>query len=139
MRSRPTLDPAGKPGGRDILLIEDDVLQAHEIETHLARQGFTVSRLAGGSDSLHNLARLDPKVVIVDYHLPDIDGMTIATRVARLSPHAAVILISGRIDFPTPAALDRLGVVGFFRKPIDLRALRGLVSKLVNNPSLSAV
>jgi DNA-binding NtrC family response regulator len=136
---KPPLAPVGKAGSRDILLIEDDVLQAHETETHLARKGFTVSKRAGGSDSLHNLARLNPKVVIVDYHLPDIDGMTIATRIGRLAPHAAVILISGRIDFPPPAALDRLGVVGFFRKPINLRALRGLVSELVKKPSLSRV
>lgn len=137
MRSRPTGNPAGNPRGRDVLLIEDDVLQAHEIETHLASKGFTVSKRAGGSDSLHNLSRLDPKVVIVDYHLPDIDGMTVASRILRLAPQAAVILISGRIDFPPATTLDRLGVAGFFRKPLDMRALRGLVSKLVRNAALS--
>ncbi len=124
-------------GATDILVIEDDALQAHEIETHLQRQGFTVSKLAGGSDSLHNVARIDPRVVIVDYHLPDIDGMTVAARVHRLVPGAAVILVSGRIDFVPPEALDSYGVVAFFKKPINLGALRRLVARLVKNPTLT--
>lgn len=126
-----------KPGTTDILLIEDDALQAHEIGMHLERRGFTVSKLAGGSDSLHNLARIAPKVVIVDYHLPDIDGLTVAARVHRLVPGAAVVLVSGRIDFVPSEALDSFGVVAFFRKPLNLGALRRLVSRLVKNPSLT--
>ena len=124
-------------GGTEVLIIEDDVLQAHEIEIYLERQGYTVSKLTAGSESLHNVARIDPKVVIVDYHLPDIDGMTIAARVHRLVPQAAVILMSGRIDFVHSEALDRFGVVAFFKKPINLGALRRLVSKLLKNPSLT--
>lgn len=124
-------------GTTDVLVIEDDALQAHEIETHLQRRGFTVDKLAGGSDSLHNVARIDPKVVIVDYNLPDIDGMTVAARVHRLTPGAAVILVSGRIDFVPTDALDSFGVVAFFKKPINLGSLHRLVSKLVKNPSLT--
>jgi DNA-binding NtrC family response regulator len=130
-------DQRTESGVSEILVIEDDVLQAHEIEMYFERQGFTVSKLTGGSDSLHNVARIDPKVVIVDYHLPDIDGTTVAARVHRLVPQAAVILMSGRIDFVHSEALDRLGVVAFFKKPINLGALRRLVSKLVKNPSLT--
>jgi DNA-binding NtrC family response regulator len=133
------LRAAGAPEARgvDILVIEDDVIQAHEIVLHLELRGYTVSKLGGGSDSLHNVARIDPKVVLIDYHLPDIDGMTVAARVHRLAPHAAVVLMSGRIDFVPSEALDRYGVVGFFKKPINLGALRRLISKLVKNPSLT--
>lgn len=54
-------DNFSTPGTTDILVIEDDALQAHEIETHLQRQGFTVNKLASGPDSLHNVARIDPR------------------------------------------------------------------------------
>lgn len=124
-------------GATDVLVIEDDPLQAHEIEAHLQRRGFTVDKLAAGSDSLHNVARIDPKVVIVDYHLPDIDGMTVAARVHRLVPGSAVILVSGRINYVPPEALDSFGVVAFLTKPVNLGALRRLVSRLVTDPSLT--
>jgi len=136
-RLPPSAPAAGEPKASDILIIEDDVLQAHEIEAHFVRKGFTVSKLGAGSDSLHNIARIDPKVVIVDYHLPDIDGMTLAARVHRLAPRAAVILVSGRIDFVPSEALDSFGVVAFFRKPINLGHVHRLVSKLVRNPDLT--
>jgi len=121
----------------DVLVIEDDVLQAHEIEVHLGRLGFSVTKLGGGSDSLHSIVNIDPKVVIVDYHLPDMDGMTVAARVHRLAPKAAVILMSGRIDVVPTDVLDSFGVVAFLKKPIDLRRLRRLVSMLVKDPGLT--
>lgn len=121
----------------EILVIEDDPLQAHEIADFLGRQGFSVSKRAGGSDSLHGIAGIDPTVVIVDYHLPDIDGMTVIERIHRLVPRAAVILMSGRIDFLPNDVLDRYGVVAFLRKPISLGNLRRLVSRLLKNPQLT--
>ena len=121
----------------EILVIEDDPLQAHEIADFLGRQGFSVIKRAGGSDSLHGIAGIDPTVVIVDYHLPDIDGMTVIERIHRLVPRAAVILMSGRIDFLPNDVLDRYGVVAFLRKPISLGNLRRLVSRLLKNPQLT--
>lgn len=121
----------------DILIVEDDVVQAREIEAHFLRKGYSVSTLGGGSDALHTLTRIDPKVVIVDYHLPDIDGMTVAGRVHRLAPRAAVIVVSGRIDFVPSESLDGFGVVAFLKKPISLSKLSRLVSKLVENPGLT--
>jgi len=126
-----------RPQTSEILVIEDDVLQAHEIEVHLGRLGFSVATLGGGSDSLHQIANIDPRVVIIDYNLPDIDGLTVAGRVRRLAPNAAVILMSGRIDFVPADMLDNRGMVAFFKKPIDLVRLRRLVSKLVRDPRLT--
>ena len=58
----------------EVLVIEDDVLQAHEIEVHLGRLGFSVTKLGGGSGSFQNIVNIDPKVVIIDHHLPDMDA-----------------------------------------------------------------
>ena len=126
-----------RPQTSEILVIEDDVLQAHEIEVHLGRLGFSVTTLGAGSDSLHQVATIDPKVCIIDYNLPDIDGMTVTGRVHRLAPNAAVILMSGRIDFVPTDILDNCGMAAFLRKPINLSRLRRLVSKLVQNPRLT--
>ena len=120
-----------------ILVIEDDPLQAYEISGFLGRQGFSVSTRSGGSDSLHEISRIDPTLVIVDYHLQDIDGMTIAERIHRLLPNAAVILISGRVDLLDNDILDRYGVVAFLKKPINLGNLRRLVFRLMKNPQLT--
>jgi DNA-binding NtrC family response regulator len=137
MSSAESATNSAEPEVCDVLVIEDDVFQACEIEAHLSRRGIAISKFVGGSESLHNVARIAPKVIIVDYHLPDIDGMTLAARIHRLAPNAAVILVSGRIDFVASEALDRFGVVAFFKKPLNLGALRRLVSKLLRNPHLT--
>jgi len=137
MNAIATGESASESRVSEILVIEDDPLQAHEIADFLGRSGFTVSKRGGGSDSLHCITGIDPSVVIVDFHLPDIDGVTIAERIHRLVPQAAVILISGRIDSVPTDILDRCGVAAFLRKPISLGSLRQLVSKLVVNPLLT--
>ena len=78
-----------------------------------------------------------PDILICDILMPDMDGMTVAARVHRLAPKAAVILMSGRIDVVPNDVLDSFGVVAFLKKPIDLRRLRRLVSMLLKDPGLT--
>lgn len=122
------------PEGRDVLIIEDDPLQLSEIGGFLERSGISVSPSSGGSGGLHNIAEVSPRVAIVDYNLPDIDGMTVAERIHRLSPGTSVILVSGRIDFVPDAVMDRYGVVAFMAKPIGLKALRNTVRTILRRP-----
>lgn len=49
----------------------------------------------------------------------------------------AAIIVSGRIDFVPPVALDSFGVVAFLKKSINLGALRQLIARLIKNPPLT--
>lgn len=122
------------PAGRDVLIIEDDAVQLSEIGGFLERSGISVSPSSGGSGGLHDVAEVNPRVAIVDYNLPDMDGMTVAERIHRLSPGTSVILVSGRIDFVPDMVMDKHGVVAFMAKPISLKALRSLVRKILRRP-----
>lgn len=126
--------PGGGPGNRDVLVIEDDPLQLSEIGGFLTRSGISVSPSSGGSAGLHNIAEVRPRVAVVDYNLPDVDGMTVAERIHRLSPDTSVILVSGRIDFVPDAVMDKYGVVAFMAKPIGLKALRNMIQKILRHP-----
>jgi DNA-binding NarL/FixJ family response regulator len=79
-------------------LIVDD----HETFRSTARQllqaeGFEVVGEAGdGASALECFARLKPDLVLLDVHLPDMDGFEVARRLGENGHRAAVVLTSSR-------------------------------------------
>ncbi len=115
----------------DVLVVEDDPTQAEELACHLRRYGLKVDATVSGSIAIHTVSDLRPKVAIIDYNLPDLDGVTVAERIKRLSPGTAMIILSGRIDGLSDVTLANTGVFTFMNKPVSLGALRQVVQKLI--------
>jgi DNA-binding response OmpR family regulator len=115
----------------DVLIVEDDVLQAAELASFLRRAKFTVETAHDGSTGLHRAAVAQPRVAILDYNLPALDGGQVAERIRAVSPRTATILISGRIERPAGETLSQLGVCAFRNKPLALAPLQILVAKLI--------
>ena len=115
----------------DVLIIEDDPTQAEELACYLRRARLKVEATVSGSLAIHTVARLRPKVALIDYNLPDLDGVTVAERIKRLSPGTAMILMSGRIDGLSDLTLASIGIFTFMNKPVALGSLRSAVLKLI--------
>jgi DNA-binding response OmpR family regulator len=115
----------------DVLIVEDDPLQAEELAGFLRRARLKVEIYHDGSTGLHRAAVAHPRVAILDYNLPALDGGQVAERIRSVSPHTAVIMISGRIGRPPETVLARVGIYAFRSKPLALAPLRSLVGKLI--------
>lgn len=122
----------------DVLIVEDDILQAAELAGFLRRGRLKVETFHDGSTGLHRAAVAQPRVAILDYNLPALDGGQVAERIRAVSPRTATIMISGRIDQPTDATLTRLGICAFRNKPLALAPLRTLVGKLISRAGTTA-
>ena len=62
-------------------------------------------------------------VMIVDWKLPDIDGLTLAQRLKEVSPATEIIMITGYGDMNVAIEAFRMGVHDFFPKPLSLPKL----------------
>src|SRR3546814_985355 len=58
----------------DILLVEDSQTQALKLSLLLEAEGLAVHRVASGEEALEHLGLCRPDLVIVDYHLPGMNG-----------------------------------------------------------------
>ncbi|MBN9512244.1 MAG: response regulator [Alphaproteobacteria bacterium] len=115
----------------DVLIVEDDPTQAEELACYLRRARLRVESTVSGSLAIHTIARLRPKVALIDYNLPDLDGVTVAERIKRLSPGTAMIVMSGRIDRLSDHTLANTGIFTFMNKPVALGPLRSAVLALI--------
>ena len=57
-----------------ILLVEDSETQALQMRILLEKEGFTVSRAASAEAALEAMAEARPDLLMVDYHLPGMNG-----------------------------------------------------------------
>ncbi|MCX6463557.1 MAG: response regulator transcription factor [Pseudonocardiales bacterium] len=91
--------------------------------------GWRVTAEAGtGEDAVAEAARSHPEVVLMDIHLPGINGIEATRRLLAVEPGATVVLMStyAAADLPSDAA--GCGAVAYLHKedltPAALRALR---------------
>ncbi len=115
----------------DVLIVEDDVVQAEEMAAYLARAGLSVQIAHNGAAALPLAEQLRPRVALLDYNLPDLNGVELAEAVRALLPEAAIIMMSGRIEGLAELTLEKIGISVFVNKPVPLAPLRQAVQRLV--------
>jgi DNA-binding NarL/FixJ family response regulator len=103
---------------RPSLLLVDDHADFREFARLLLEaEGFDVVGSAeSGEEAVTAAVRLSPDLVLLDVHLPGIDGFTTAERLAELDRPPVIVLISSRDARSFGAKIERAPVRGFLSK-----------------------
>jgi DNA-binding NarL/FixJ family response regulator len=102
----------------DVAIVEDnDVFrEALEILLGLAPDLNVVASVPSGREALAACPGADPDVVLVDYRLPDLDGVETTRAILAACPRAAVVALTAAADAPEIAALLDAGAVACLTK-----------------------
>ncbi|HVP67216.1 MAG TPA: hybrid sensor histidine kinase/response regulator [Anaeromyxobacteraceae bacterium] len=102
-----------------ILCIESDGELRARVRRLLEAQGFAVDEAGTGLAGIHRALTLPPDLVVAEVHLPDMDGVEIATRLKQEKALASVPFIAlGDAPAEHDVALAA-GADAFLAKPID--------------------
>jgi signal transduction histidine kinase len=102
-----------------ILCIESDPVLRARVRRALEAEGYAVDEAASGLAGIHRALTLPPDLVLADVHLPDIDGVEIATRLKQEKSLAEVpFLALGDAQSEHDVALAA-GADAFLAKPVD--------------------
>ena len=117
-----------------VLIVEDEKLVSWSLATSLTMWGFSVHPVFTGNDALNELDKRGFDVVLLDYHLPDLDGLSVARRVRHLQPHAVIVLLTSfqLSELPREAGL----IDYYFNKPVNLGQLHRDLVQISNRPKL---
>lgn len=107
-----------------VLLVEDSEVQATLYAAYLPAHQFEVVAVTTGEQALAELTARPFALVLLDLHLPGIQGLEVLRRmaVARLRVPVVVMTDSGSID--TAVEAMHLGACDFLPKPVDPGRLR---------------
>ena len=115
----------------DVLIVEDSAVQCMEMADYLRHAKLSVETAHDAVTAVARATAFDPRVVVLDYNLPDMNGVQLAEAIRALLPRAAILMMSGRIDGLSEETLQALGISVFVNKPVPLGPFRQAVVKLV--------
>lgn len=118
-----------------LLLVDDDADVLRSVGDYFERIGYEVCRAAAGAEGVEAFERLRPDVVLLDLHLPDMDGLEVLERLR--ASGAAVILMTGQGDIETAVRAMRLGAENFLTKPVDMGHLAAATARVAEKVGLS--
>lgn len=111
-----------------LLIVDDSVLDREILVGHLHNHGYETLTAVDGSSALAVLReRDDIDLAIVDYWLPDMQGLDVLERIAMDRIDLPVIMLSGRGDAELVAACIEAGADDFLLRPVVPRLLRARI------------
>jgi two-component system, cell cycle response regulator len=111
-----------------VLVAEDSTIYRHLLSSHLEDWGFHASIAKDGSEAWSILQRPDcPKLVLMDWVLPDVDGVELCRRVRRSdsgSSYSYIIVLTGKDAKKDLLEAMHAGADDYLVKPFDLLELK---------------
>jgi signal transduction histidine kinase len=117
----------------DILIVDDRSAQRFTLAAALAGVAANVVEAASGSDALRLCLQRDFAVILLDLHMPDMDGFETASWIRRhpRSEHTPIIFVTADAEDAHVRQGYRLGAVDYIQAPIDPDVLRSKVAVFV--------
>lgn len=130
--------PKEPPPGLQIGLIEDDEDQLEFLQTVLETEGHRVTGFLKGGPFLEKIKDNSDTfdLVLSDYQLPDLDGLTLYTEARRAGLQCPYLLLTAYGDFDIAVQALKSGVADYLLKPIKADALLNKVASYMEHRSL---
>lgn len=116
-------------GEASLLIIEDDAVFTEQLVNIIHKRGFKALVATSGERGVELSRERRPAGIILDVHLPDIDGWIVIERL-RSDPRTRSIPVHFVSAIHAPERGLALGAVGYLTKPVTLDELIGVVQKL---------
>jgi PAS domain S-box-containing protein len=119
----------------EILCIEDNAANLRLMERIFAlRPGVVLREATTGRAGLELAARHEPQLVMVDLHLPDLDGAEVVRRLRAETEVPCVAVVSADASANRVQQLLAGGADLYFTKPIDVEGVLATVDRLRASP-----
>lgn len=128
-----------------VLLVDDDPFQLEAISSTLQSLGLNdVTQVCSGEHALQELSGQQGfSLVLLDLHMPGMDGFKFMEALAKVGYDGALIIVSGQSDDVMHAAalvarLRRFTLLGTVAKPVGRAALSAMIATLARASSMPA-
>jgi two-component system NtrC family response regulator len=119
-----------------ILIAEDEQNQRDLLAGFLKKEGFSVEAVVNGKEALQKLEGNFFDMALIDYKMPEFDGLQTLREIRRLSPDLSVVMMTAFGTVETAVASMKEGALDYLTKPIDLEELLLILHKVLERSNL---
>lgn len=120
-----------------ILVVDDDPIISDLLQETLMAEGYTVSKATNGAEALKLIQDDTFHLLITDFSMPAIDGLTLLKVSKRLMPYLQVILMTASREKEVLDEAIRLGAYVVLSKPIRQEEILMIVKEIMENQRYS--
>lgn len=119
--------------GQTVLVVDDNALNRELLRLVLEQEKYIVSEAASAEEALKLAAETCPKLILMDCHLPGMDGLT-ATRRLKEAEATRGIPVVAVTAYAMPGDREKAieaGCHDYISKPVDFSRLITMVAELI--------
>ena len=113
---------------KQIFIVDDDASVCQALGVLLATYGFSVKTFACAEDFFNAVPNSAPGCLLLDIHMPGLDGWETQQRLLKSGSSRPVIIMSADKNGGLNKKALKAGAAGFLQKPFNDRALVGLIN-----------
>jgi len=117
-----------------VLVVDDEEWVLDTVRLYLEQAGFEVTPARDGASALEAFGRTSPDLVILDWMLPKLDGLSVAARI-RMTSAVPIIMLTARVTERDRLAGFDAGVDDYVVKPFSARELEARVRAVLRRSS----
>jgi CheY-like chemotaxis protein len=120
-----------------VLIVDDEDMVRSVLKAVLGYGGYQVTEAMDGEDAVERYAKALPPfdVVLMDLHMPRLNGYDALNRIRALNPKAKAVFLSGGARDTEEQNIRHLQDVAFLHKPFENRELLEVVARMLGRPT----
>ena len=125
------MDLFSKLKDKKILLVDDDEWIRDSLTVYFGAEGCHMLAVETAEEGLELLKQQEYDIILLDYKLPGIDGLTFSKKIQEIRPDAIKILITAYKSKEVVSEARNAGIQDLIDKPFTIKTIEDSMSRLI--------
>ncbi len=119
-----------------VLIVDDDDDFRFNLSAILKGAGYEVKTASNGRRAIKEVARCAPGIALLDFRLPDMDGMNVLKEIRKIDKDIIAIMVTAYGDVKSAVRFMKMGACDYIVKPFDDEELLVIMQKALETRSM---
>ena len=130
------MDLFNKLKDKKILLVDDDEWIRDSLTLYFDSEGCNMMAVETAEEGMELLTQQNYDIILIDYKLPGIDGLTFSRKIQEICPDAIKILITAYKNKKVVSEAVSAGIQDLIDKPFTIKTIEDSISRLLHGKEI---